>query len=47
LKWRALRGRGRASGIQLNERATHELRWREGKLARLVYIEADDARLEV
>jgi ketosteroid isomerase-like protein len=42
-----LRGKGRASGIQLNERATHELRWREGKLAQLGYIEPDDARLEV
>ena len=27
-----LRGKGRVSGIELNERATHELRWREGKL---------------
>jgi ketosteroid isomerase-like protein len=42
-----LRGKGRASGIELNERATHELRWREGKLVRLGYVEREDAGLEV
>jgi ketosteroid isomerase-like protein len=42
-----LRGKGRVSGIELNERATHELRWREGKLVRLRYVEREDAGLEV
>jgi ketosteroid isomerase-like protein len=42
-----LRGKGRASGIELNERARHELRWREGKLLRLGYIDREDAGLEV
>ena len=39
-----LRGRGRASGIMLDEEAAHELLWREGKLARLAYIDVDAAR---
>jgi len=39
-----LRGKGRASGIELDEDAAHELSWREGKLARLAYVELEQAR---
>jgi ketosteroid isomerase-like protein len=42
-----LRGKGRTSGIELNERAAHEVTWRDGKLARLRYVERDDAGLDV
>jgi ketosteroid isomerase-like protein len=42
-----LRGRGRTSGIELNERAAHELSWRGGKLARLVYVEREDPGLDL
>jgi ketosteroid isomerase-like protein len=42
-----LRGKGRASGIELNERATHEIWWREGKLAHLGYVGQGEERLEV
>jgi ketosteroid isomerase-like protein len=40
-----LHGKGRASGIELNERAAHRLRWREGKLLSLAYLEREDAGL--
>jgi ketosteroid isomerase-like protein len=40
-----LHGKGRASGIELHERAAHELSWRDGKLARLNYTERDDPGL--
>ena len=40
-----LHGKGRASGIELHERAAHELSWRDGKLARLNYTERDDLGL--
>jgi ketosteroid isomerase-like protein len=39
-----LRGKGRASGIELDEDAAHELSWRDGKLARLVYVDLATAR---
>jgi ketosteroid isomerase-like protein len=42
-----LRGKGRASGIELNERATHELRWREGKMVGHRYLDREDAGLEL
>jgi len=41
----ALHGKGRASGIELHERAAHELRWRDGKLLSLTYVEREDAGL--
>lgn len=40
-----LHGKGRASGIELHERAAHKLRWREGKLLSLTYVEREDAGL--
>ena len=40
-----LHGKGRASGIELHERAAHRLRWRDGKLLSLTYIEREDAGL--
>jgi|SRR5436190_5327810 len=36
-----LHGKGRASGIELHERAAHELSWRDGKVASLRYTERD------
>jgi ketosteroid isomerase-like protein len=39
-----LRGRGRASGIELDAPAVHELRWRDGKLLRLSYRDGDGAQ---
>jgi ketosteroid isomerase-like protein len=42
-----LRGKRRASGIELDERATLEVRWREGKLVRLRYVERDHPGHEV
>ena len=40
-----LHGKGRVSGIELHERAAHELSWRDGKLASLRYTEREDAGL--
>jgi ketosteroid isomerase-like protein len=40
-----LHGKGRASGIELHERAAHELRWRDGKLLSLMYVEREDSGL--
>jgi ketosteroid isomerase-like protein len=40
-----LHGKGRANGIELHERAAHKLRWREGKLLSLTYVEREDAGL--
>jgi ketosteroid isomerase-like protein len=38
-----LHGKGRASGIELHERAAHEIRWREGRLLSLTYVPREDA----
>ena len=35
------------TGIELNERVAHELSRREGKLARLLYVDREDAGLEM
>ena len=40
-----LHGKGRASGVELHERAAHELRWRDGRLLSLTYVERDEAGL--
>jgi ketosteroid isomerase-like protein len=40
-----LRGRGRVSGLEIHEQAAHELRWREGKLARHVYTDRNGVGL--
>jgi len=42
-----LRGKRREGGVELNERATLEVRWREGKLVRLRYAERDHPGLEM
>jgi ketosteroid isomerase-like protein len=42
-----LHSKGRASGIELHERAAHEVSWRDGKLLSLVYVERTDAGLDV
>ena len=38
-----LQGKGRASGIELHERAAHQIRWRDGKLLSLTYVEREGA----
>lgn len=40
-----LHAKGRASGLELHEPAAHDLRWQDGKLARLAYTDRDDAEL--
>ena len=40
-----LHGKGRARGIELHERAAHQIRWRDGKLLSLTYVEREDAGL--
>jgi ketosteroid isomerase-like protein len=34
-----LRGKGRVSGLEIHEPVAHDLRWRDGKVARLAYTD--------
>jgi len=36
-----LHGKGRVSGLEIHEPAAHDLRWRDGKVARLAYTDRE------